>query len=172
MPIRAVDHVAIAVPDLGAAVALFHDTLGGRFVTGGDNDLTGIRLVHLALANFKIELLQPLRDDSALAHTVRRRGHGFHHLTFMVDDVVRTESLLTESGYATTGTDVGNPNWCETFVRPKESFGALLQFASSVGGPDDADGAFGLADVLAGGVMWLDSVACLREDAELPKELI
>jgi methylmalonyl-CoA/ethylmalonyl-CoA epimerase len=161
--VRKVDHVAVSVPDLAEGARLFQDTLGGRFVTGGDNDDTGIRLVHFAFAGFKVELLQPLRDDSLLARTIRRKGTGFHHLTFVVDDVPATETVLERGGYPTTGTDVGNPKWCETFVRPTASFGALLQFASSTLDQDWSAEEFGLADVLAGRVVWHDTVACLRE---------
>jgi methylmalonyl-CoA/ethylmalonyl-CoA epimerase len=161
--VRRVDHVALAVDDLAEGARLFQDTLGGRFVTGGDNDDTGIRLAHFAFAGFKVELLQPLRDDSLLAGVIRRRGTGFHHMTFLVDDVLSTESLLAENGYPTTGTDVGNPKWCETYIRPAASFNALLQFASSTLDQDWTAADFGFSDVLAGRVVWHDTIACLRE---------
>ncbi|MET8181541.1 VOC family protein [Streptomyces sp. NPDC005336] len=55
-PISKVDHVGIAVPDMGEAARLFHDALGGQFLDGGDNDGTGIRLEHFAFPGFKVEV--------------------------------------------------------------------------------------------------------------------
>src|SRR4051794_4576163 len=116
--IQKVDHVAIAVEDMAAAMPLFRDALGGRFISGGDNDDTGIRLMHLMLPGFKLELLAPLRDDSILAHSLERRGPGFHHMTFFVDDVEATVDALEGDGFSVTGTDLASQNWSETFLKP------------------------------------------------------
>ena len=88
--IRKVDHVAIAVASIAETVPLFCDTLQGEFIAGGDNDDTGIRLVHLRLPGFKLELMQPLRADSFLQRHLDERGPGFHHMTFFVDDLRTT----------------------------------------------------------------------------------
>jgi methylmalonyl-CoA epimerase len=158
-----VDHVAIAVPSIGDAVPLFCGALGARFLTGGDNDDTGIRLVHLELTGMKLELLQPLRDDSILARSLQRHGAGFHHMTFFVDDVRKTVAALEADGFPTTGTDVSSPAWNETFIKPAASFGALLQFVSSTRTWGVATEDFTLDDVLAGRVAWQDYLACVRE---------
>lgn len=160
--VRRLDHVAIAVRDLDRAWALFGKTLGGRFVTGGDNDETGIRLLHLYLGGFKLELMQPLRADSLLARTLDRRGEGMHHMTFVVDDVSMTVDALSAAGYPMTGTDLSNPVWRETFVKPMAAHGALLQFVDTTRdwskGVDGVD----LATVLRGGAVFLDAVPCVR----------
>jgi methylmalonyl-CoA/ethylmalonyl-CoA epimerase len=163
-----VDHVAIAVPSIDDTVGLFCDALGARFLTGGDNDETGIRLVHLQLPGMKLELLQPLRDEAPVARSLKRRGPGFHHLTFFVDDIPRTVGALEAHGLPTTGTDTSTPAWSETFIKPDASFGALLQFVSSTrewGVPTDD---FTLADVLAGRVVWRDFIACVRDEVGSP----
>lgn len=160
--IQKIDHVAIAVPDIAEAVPLFRDALGGRFISGGDNDETGIRLVHLMLGGFKLELLQPLRDDSLLARSLARRGPGFHHMTFFVDDVLATVEALEDGGFRTTGTDVASQAWSETFLKPADTFGALLQFVSTTRDWSTPTRDYTLEDVLAGRVVWRDYVACLR----------
>lgn len=160
--IRRVDHVAIAVPDIAATLPLFRDALGGRFISGGDNDDTGIRLLHLMLPGFKLELLQPLRDDSVLARSLERRGSGFHHMTFFVDDVLATIDALEVDGFTTTGTDVSSRAWSETFISPSNSFGALLQFVSTTREWSLPARDYALEDVLAGRVVWRDYVACMR----------
>src|SRR5438270_9987190 len=111
--IRRVDHVGIAVTSIADSLVLFRDALGARFLSGGDNDETGIRLVHLRLAGFKLELLQPLRKDSFLQRHLDERGPGFHHLTFFVDDLQATVTDLGGAGFATTGADFSASVWKE-----------------------------------------------------------
>lgn len=164
-PIGKVDHIAIAVTDMAQAGWLFHDVLGGQFLTGGDNDTTGIRLAHFGFPGFKIELMQPLRSDSMLAESIRRRGTGFHHLTFMVGNVSTTVDYLNAQGLPTTGTDLSSANWSETFLRPAATFGALLQFVSSELRWDVPNEGFTFDDVLAGNVVWKDYIACVRSNA-------
>jgi methylmalonyl-CoA/ethylmalonyl-CoA epimerase len=161
-----VDHVALAVWSIDDTVGLFCDALGARFITGGDNDETGIRLVHLDVHGMKLELLQPLRDDAPVAHSLERRGPGFHHMTFFVDDIPRTVDALEGHGLPTTGTDVSTPTWSETFIKPAASFGALLQFVSSTRDWGTAATDFTLDDVVAGRVVWRDYLACVREQVE------
>jgi methylmalonyl-CoA/ethylmalonyl-CoA epimerase len=163
--IAKVDHVAIALESIADSVPLFLDALGATFLTGGDNDETGIRLVHLQLPGLKLELLQPLRDDSILSASLGAHGPGFHHMTFFVDDVARTVAALEADGFPTTGTNLSQETWMETYIRPRASFGALLQFVSSTRtwGVPTTD--FTLDDVLAGEVVWRDHLACLRTPA-------
>lgn len=104
--IRTVDHVAIVVPSIAETVPLFCGALGGEFLSGGDNDETGIRLVHLRLPGFKLELMQPLRSESFLQRHLDDRGPGFHHMTFFVDDLRTTVRDLDRAGFATTGADL------------------------------------------------------------------
>jgi methylmalonyl-CoA/ethylmalonyl-CoA epimerase len=160
--IRHLDHVAIAVADMEPAVSLFVHVLGGRMLCGGDNDETGLRLMQIACGGFKVELMQPVRTDSTLTRHLRKRGEGLHHLTFMVDDVPSTVSSLDELGYETVGTDDASPNWAETFLSPRQSFGALIQFCATSLRFDLETEAYGVDDVLAGRVVWRDRVACLR----------
>lgn len=160
--ITSVDHVAIAVRDMAPAVRFFSEVLGATMVFGGDNDVTGVRIVKLALADFRIELMQPLRDDSLLAAHINRRGEGFHHLTFMVDDVAQTVTDLEKSGLTAVGTDVTSSLWAETFLSPRRTFGALFQFASASEDFGANLDEYTLADVLEGRVVWTDQVACLR----------
>jgi methylmalonyl-CoA epimerase len=157
-----VDHVAIAVHDIAQAVPLFGDALGGRFLTGGDDDGTGMRLVHLALDGLKLELLQPLRPDAPLQAYLDSRGPGFHHLTFFVDDLPSTITDLESAGFAMRGVDLASPHWREAFVHPKSSSGALLQIAETDRNWDEPAAGITLDDVLAGRVVWRDLLPCLR----------
>ena len=57
--IRDIDHVAVAVESIEDALVLFQDLLGGTFVSGGDDDESGVRAVRVQLPGLRIELLQP-----------------------------------------------------------------------------------------------------------------
>ena len=163
-----VDHVAIAVDDSAAATQLFCGALGATFLTGGDNEDTGLRLIHLQLPQLKLELLEARRDDSPLSPWIAAHGPGFHHMTFIVDDIPTTVSALGANGLSAIGTNTDSPSWSETFIHPSGSFGALLQFVSTTRTWGVATDAFTLEDVLAGRVVWRDYLACLREPEPRP----
>jgi methylmalonyl-CoA epimerase len=160
--VRKIDHVAIATTDMPEAVALFAGMLGATLIAGGDNDVTGIRLMHLSCGGFKIELMQPLRDDSLIAPRLARYGPGFHHLTFMVDDLPETIEDLAAAGVATVGTNLASPHWRESFLAPRQTFGTLLQMADTTRRWDVPATSYSIEDVLGGRVVWNDYVDCLR----------
>jgi methylmalonyl-CoA/ethylmalonyl-CoA epimerase len=164
--VRRLDHVAVAVRDAERAVELYVDTLGGRFILGGDNDETGNRIVHLSLGGFKVELMQPLRPDSALARSIDKRGEGFHHATMVVEDLEESVETLGGAGIEVVGTDLSNPTWRETFVRPRDAGGALLQLVTTDRDWSKPVDGIGLHDVLVGRVEFQDAWPCWRPRAE------
>lgn len=159
-----VDHVALAVPSMAEAATFFRDVIGGTFLCGGDNDETGIRLMHWMLPGFKLELMQPLRSDSLISEAMRRRGPGFHHMTFLVDDIPRTVEALRADGCEPIDTDTRLSTWSETFLSPRATFGALLQFVSTDLRWDTPTQDYTCEDVLAGRIVWRDYIACAREN--------
>ncbi len=161
--VRRFDHVAVAVLDIEKALELYAGALGARFVLGGDNDETGNRIVHLALGGFKLELMQPLRPDSALAAAIERRGEGFHHVTMVVGDLTETISTLEDAGVALVGTDLTNPAWEETFVRPAHASGTLVQLVTTDRDWSRPVDGIGIDDVLAGKVAFRDAWPCWRD---------
>lgn len=164
--IRRFDHVAIAVHDLERAVGLYIDALGGEFILGADNDDTGIRIMHIRLGGFKIELMQSLRDDSLLAPFLERRGEGFHHVTFVVDDLPVTLDALELAGFPVTGTDLANPAWAETFLSPRVTGGPLLQFCSTVRNWTEGVDGMAARDVIAGRIVFDDAWPRWRDSDE------
>jgi methylmalonyl-CoA/ethylmalonyl-CoA epimerase len=128
-----IDHLGIAVPSIAEASALFVGLLGGRVTNGGDDPLLGIRTVQLTFeGGFRLELLEPLREDSGVARFLARRGPGFHHLTIMVRDIVEAIAQLEQAGFELVDTDIdSDPLWRATYVRPRSGFGILLQVVES-----------------------------------------
>ena len=160
------DHVAVAVRDVGAGAGLFSGALGGRFLFCGDNDHQGIRVAQFALpGGMKIELISPLRDDAPVARFLERRGEGVHHLTLLVEDVEVAVARLTGLDYEVVDVDLGSTYWREAFVRPRSAFGTLLQLAdTTIRWDEHAASGITLDDVLAGRVVFTeDERAVLRE---------
>ena len=129
-PFSKLDHVSLAVRSVSDACRLFIGVLGADFVGGGDNPNLDVRAVQLVLPpGAKIELLEPLSDESYLARYLDKHGEGIHHITIYVDDVAAAVEALEEAGYALVDTATDAPTWKETFLRPASSFGALIQVA-------------------------------------------
>lgn len=160
--IRTVDHVAIAVPDLAAVTPLYVDALGATFIGGGQNPINGLRIVHLQLPGLKLELLAPFRPDSLISAGLAERGPGLHHITFLVDDLPATIDAWSEAGVRAVGTNLSSPHWQETFLRPQDTGGALLQFVATTRDWTTPTTEYTLADVLAGRVEYRDHVPCVR----------
>jgi methylmalonyl-CoA/ethylmalonyl-CoA epimerase len=161
--IKKIDHIGIATADMTAAVGLFVGVLGATLIAGGDNDRTGVRIMQLSCGGFKIELMQPLHGNSLISPRLATHGPGFHHLTFVVDDVVETIGDLAAAGVGTVGTSLASANWRESFLSPKQTFGTLLQIVDTARRWDIPTAAYSVADVLNGAVLWNeDFIDCLR----------
>ena len=86
MPQLQLDHVAVAVRSIKAALPLYRDALGGEYLMGGDADGSW-RWVQLRFpGGGKVELLEPL-EEGFLTRFLERYGEGLHHITFKTDDI-------------------------------------------------------------------------------------
>lgn len=147
------DHAAHAAPSIRALLPIYADLLGGRFVRGGDNQRVGYRAIQVAFADgTRVELIEPLAGSSFLDSFFARlpRG-GLHHMTFKVKDIRAAVARIDELGFTPTGVFLGDPDWQEVFLHPREAGGALIQLAQA-GRLDtwDGDPGSGLEQVLAG----------------------
>lgn len=171
VPVKALDHVGIAVWSIEEALVLFRDVLGGEFLMGGDDEKLGIRTVQLRFPpGVKLELLQPIRSDSFLHRFLQRRGPGVHHLTFIVSDLPEALEVFRSQGFETVGTDLSAPTWRETFLRPRSAFGVLLQVVDTTLRWDIPVEGIRLEDVLAGRVRWQEDRPVLRPEGSLAGE--
>ena len=125
------NHVALAVPDLDAATALYREKLGARVSTPQALPEHGVTIVFVDLPNARIELLEPLGDASPIAAFLQRNPDGgMHHLCYEVDDLRAARDHLKAagarilgSGEPTTGAH-GNP---VIFLNPKDFAGVLIE---------------------------------------------
>ncbi len=125
------NHVAIAVPDLAAATATYRDTLGGKVSEPIALPEHGVTVVFVDLGNTKVELLEPLGADSAIAGFVAKNpSGGMHHVCYEVEDIIAARDRLKAAGARVLGD--GNPKIGAhgkpvLFLHPKDFHGTLVE---------------------------------------------
>jgi methylmalonyl-CoA/ethylmalonyl-CoA epimerase len=125
------NHVAIVVPDLAAAGAIYRDILGARISEPVELPDHGVTTVFVELPNTKIELLQPLGQDSPIAGFLGKNPSGaIHHLCFEVDDIIAARDKLVAEGARVLGDGeprTGAHGKPVLFVHPKDFAGTLIE---------------------------------------------
>lgn len=125
------NHVAIAVPDLSAATALYRDTLGAKVSAPMPQPKHGVTVVFVELPNTKIELLQPLGENSPIAAFLERNSSGgIHHVCYEVDDIIAARDHLKQQGARVLGDGepkIGAHDKPVLFLHPKDFVGTLIE---------------------------------------------
>ena len=125
------NHVAIAVPDLAAASALYRGTLGAQVSEPLDLPEHGVTTVFVTLPNTKLELLHPLGDGSPIAgFLAKNRAGGIHHLCYEVDDIRAARDRLIAEGARVLGDGeprTGAHGKPVIFLHPKDFCGTLIE---------------------------------------------
>ena len=125
------NHVAIAVPDLVAAAALYRDTLGAQVSAPLPLPRHGVTVVFVDLGNSKVELLEPLGDNSPIAAFLERKpGGGMHHLCYEVDDIIAARDRLKAKGARVLGSgepSIGAHGKPVLFLHPGDFLGTLIE---------------------------------------------
>ncbi|MER8702786.1 methylmalonyl-CoA epimerase [Mesorhizobium sp. M0768] len=125
------NHVALAVPDLAAAAAVYRDMLGARVTAPQALPEHGVTVVFVDVGNTRIELLEPLGEASPIAAFLAKNpSGGMHHVCYEVDDIVAARDRLKASGARVLGD--GNPKIGAhgkpvLFLHPKDFFGTLVE---------------------------------------------
>ncbi len=124
-----VDHVAIAVRDLDAAISWYGDTFGATVAHREVVDHDGVEEALLAVADSYIQLLTPTRADSPVARYLDAKGEGLHHIGYRVADCAAALDAAKVAG-ARSIDDAPRPGSRGTtvaFLHPKASFGTLIE---------------------------------------------
>lgn len=125
------NHVAIAVPDLDKATALYRDVLGAKVSDPVDQPDHGVITVFIELPNTKIELLHPLGDNSPIAKFLERNADGgIHHVCYEVDDIIAARDRLRSEGLRVLGDGepkTGAHGKPVLFLHPKDMTGTLVE---------------------------------------------
>jgi methylmalonyl-CoA epimerase len=129
MPLTEVDHVAIAVRDLDAAIKWYEEAFDARVAHRELVERDGVEEALLAVADSYIQLLTPSRDDSTVAKFLETRGEGIHHVGYRVADCAAALEEVVATGARAIDTEPrpGSRGTTVAFLHPKTAFGTLIE---------------------------------------------
>ena len=129
MILTEIDHVAIAVNDLEAAIDYYKRAFGAEVDHREVVESDGVEEALLKVAESYVQLLTPTRDDSPVAKAIEKRGEGLHHIGYRVKDC--GEALASMLAAGATAIDKaprpGSRGTTVAFIHPKGSFGTLIE---------------------------------------------
>ncbi len=125
------NHVAFAVPDLSAAASVYRDTLGARVSEAETLPEHGVTVVFVDLGNTRVELMEPLGEDSPITGFLEKNPTGgMHHVCYEVDDIIAARDKLKDQGVRVLGDGepkTGAHGKPVLFLHPKDFAGTLIE---------------------------------------------
>ncbi len=127
--IVALDHIAIAVPDLNEAVRRFLDDFGLQYEGTQDVEQARTSTAFFPISGTSIELVHPLNGEGPLVKYLEKYGPGLHHLCFRTDDIDSDVARLKGLGYQflSDQPSPGAHNTRVIFIHPKSCGGVLIE---------------------------------------------
>ena len=124
-----IHHIAIAVNDLDAALALYRDGLGLQMTERREVPEEAVEIAFLPVGEGEVELIRPLTKDSGVARFLGKRGEGLHHVCLAVDDIEASMDRLRSAGAQLLSEEPRvNVNGARyVFVHPRSAHGVLLE---------------------------------------------
>jgi methylmalonyl-CoA/ethylmalonyl-CoA epimerase len=124
-----IDHVAIAVNDLEAAIEYYHSAYGVEVEHREVVERDGVEEALLKVADSYVQLLTPIRDDSTVAKFLATRGEGLHHIGYRVDSCAEALERVRAEGakLIDEAPRPGSRGTTVAFIHPKGSFGTLVE---------------------------------------------
>jgi methylmalonyl-CoA epimerase len=126
MKAKRIDHIAIAVKDLDAALATYQHNFGLEQVSGGDVPALGTRNAFLQIGDARLELITPLSEQGPVADFLAKQGEGMYLLALEVDNLDDAMTTLQSQG-ARVHVATGSTGQRLAFVSPRATHGVLLQ---------------------------------------------
>ncbi len=126
---KKIDHIGIAVKDLEETMKKFKDVYGLELHKVREVKDQKVKIAVFKIGETKIELLEPTEEESAVGRFIRKRGEGFHHIAFQVEDLGSTLEKIEGAGIKTV-TDkptLGYENHKIIFLHPKTTNGVLIE---------------------------------------------
>jgi methylmalonyl-CoA epimerase len=124
-----IDHVAIAVNDLEAAIAWYLEVFGATVEHRERVESDGVEEALLKVADSYVQLLTPTSDTSPVAKYLANKGEGLHHIGYRVDDCAVALQAIKDAGgrVIDEAPRPGSRGTTVAFVHPKTSFGTLIE---------------------------------------------
>lgn len=125
------NHVAIATKDVATAAKIYRDTLGAKVSEPVPQPDHGVTTVFVELPNTKIELLEPLGQNSPIEKFLEKNpGGGMHHVCYEVEDIHAACARMKKMGATVTGTGeprIGAHGKPVIFLHPRDFNGTLVE---------------------------------------------
>ena len=124
-----IDHVAIAVNDLEAAIEYYRNAYGVEVEHREVVERDGVEEALLKVAESYVQLLTPVRDDSTVAKYLATKGEGIHHVGYRVTDCAKALDQAVSSGARAIDAEPrpGSRGTTVAFLHPKTAFGTLIE---------------------------------------------
>lgn len=124
-----VEHIGIAVKEINNAEKLFKNLLNCAPYKSETVEHEGVTTSFFKVGESKIELLEALNDDSAIARFIEKKGEGIHHIAFEVADISAEMARLKAEGFQLLNEKPrqGADNKLVCFIHPKSANGVLVE---------------------------------------------
>jgi len=128
------DHIGIAVSDIGEALAFYRDALGLEIEAPEDVESQRVRAYFVPAGQAALELLEATAADSPIAKYVARRGPGLHHITLRVDNIAAALAQLRARGVRLIDESPrpGAHGSLVAFIHPASAHGVLVELKQSI----------------------------------------
>ncbi len=129
--IEKLNHIAIAVPNLEDAIAMYRNVLGAEVTEPQDLPEHGVRVAFVELENTKVELLFPIGENSPITSYLNKNASGgMHHICYEVSDIMAARDQLLINGMRILGGSepkIGAHGKPVLFLHPKDFCGTLIE---------------------------------------------
>jgi len=134
-----IDHIGIAVSDLGESLRFFRDALGLELDAPEEVPSQRVRAHFLQAGEAALELVEPTADDSPIAKYIAKRGPGIHHVALRVDDIVAALARLKARGVRLIDVTPrpGAHGSLVAFIHPSSTHGVLVELKQARSLPDE-----------------------------------
>lgn len=129
-----IEHIGIAVKNLETSNELFTQLFGKPPYKEEIVASEGVKTSFFAVGNNKIELLEAVLEDSAIAKFIEKKGEGIHHIAFEVEDIIQELKRLKEEGFIILNEvpKKGADNKWVAFLHPKSTNGVLIELCQEI----------------------------------------
>lgn len=132
---KKVDHIGIAVKNLDETIPYYTETLGLKVLKIEEVASESVRVAFIDAGNVKLELLEPMSEQSAIYSFIEKKGEGIHHIAFGVEGIEERMNELREKGVRILNEQpkIGAGGAQVSFLHPKSSFGVLYELCDKSG---------------------------------------
>ncbi|KML46004.1 methylmalonyl-CoA epimerase [Cytobacillus firmus] len=133
--IKKVDHIGIAVRSIDEALPFYTETLKLEFLGLEEVDSQGVKVAFIKAGETKLELLEPISEESPIAKFIEKRGEGLHHVALGVDSIQERINEMKEQGIRMLQDEpkIGAGGAHVAFMHPKSAGGILYEFCEKKG---------------------------------------